>query len=185
MRISLPLSVVCSMAFLTFAMPLRAQSLGDLARKEAERRKTLPDTGKVLTNKDVPLVAQPDEPPVSDATEPVPAAASSEAKDKKAAAAEAEETKDEKYWGDRQKALQTQLDQDVFMAQAVQSRINGLTADFVNRDDPAQRALIATDRQKAIDEAARLSDAIERDKQNIANFEEEARRANVPEGWLR
>jgi hypothetical protein len=71
------------------------------------------------------------------------------------------------------------------MAQAVQSRINGLTADFVNRDDPAQRAVIAADRQKAIDEAARLSDAIDRDKQNIADFEEEARRANVPEGWLR
>ena len=57
--------------------------------------------------------------------------------------------------------------------------------DFVNRDDPAQRAVLASDRQKAIGELDRLKKQIEADKKAIADLEEEARRANVPPGWLR
>ena len=34
----------------------------------------------------------------------------------------------------------------------MQTRINALTTDFVNRDDPAQRAVIEHDRQKALAE---------------------------------
>ena len=67
----------------------------------------------------------------------------------------------------------------------MQSRINALTADFTARDDPAQRAAIAGDRQKALDELARLKKAIVDGKKAIADLEEEARRASVPPGWLR
>ena len=65
-------------------------------------------------------------------------------------------------------------------ATALQSRINALTTDFVNRDDPAQRAVIANDRQKALDDMTHLNSVIEADKKAIADFEEEARRAAVP-----
>jgi hypothetical protein len=69
--------------------------------------------------------------------------------------------------------------------EALQSRINGLTTDFVNRDDPYQRAKIGEDRQKALDELARVKGEIEAGKKLIDNIEEEARRAGVPPGWLR
>ena len=67
----------------------------------------------------------------------------------------------------------------------LQSRINALTTDFTNRDDPAQRAVLASDREKTIVELDRLKKQIEGDRSAIEKFEEEARRAGVPRGWLR
>jgi len=81
--------------------------------------------------------------------------------------------------------LQAQLERDQTYADALQSRINQLTSDFVGRDDPAQRAVLARDKQKAIDELNRLKQAIVNDKKAISDLEEEARRAGVPPGWLR
>ena len=84
-----------------------------------------------------------------------------------------------------QKALRTQLDRDQTFAEALQSRINSLSADFVNRDDPAQRGVIERDRQKAVSELARVNKSIEDGKKAIADLEEEARKAGAPPGWLR
>ena len=67
----------------------------------------------------------------------------------------------------------------------MQSRINALTTDFVNRDDPAQRAGLERDRQKAVGELSRLKQQVEDGRKAIADLEEEARRAGVPPGWLR
>ena len=64
-------------------------------------------------------------------------------------------------------------------------RINALTTDFVNRDDPAQRGVLASDRQKATAELERLKKSIADTTRAIPALEEEARRANVPAGWLR
>jgi hypothetical protein len=93
--------------------------------------------------------------------------------------------KDRKYWSGRMQDLLTQLDRDQTYAEALQSRINALTTDFTARDDPAQRAVIGRDRQKAIDELARLKLEIQTTRKSIADLEEEARRASVPPGWLR
>ena len=81
--------------------------------------------------------------------------------------------------------LDLQLDRDQTFADALQTKINSLTTDFVNRDDPAQRAVLERDRQKSIAEVNRLKKAIADDKKAIADLEEEARRAGVPPGWLR
>jgi hypothetical protein len=61
----------------------------------------------------------------------------------------------------------------------MQTRINSLNADFVNRDDPAQRAVIERDRQKALAELGRLKQGVLDTKKAIADLEEEARRAGV------
>jgi hypothetical protein len=159
-----------------------AQSLGDVARKEEARRKGVPTT-KVYTNKD--LGGRPGETPA--ATTPPPAAtpaapastpATEEAKDKGP-------VKDQAYWAGRMKGLQGQLERDQNYADAMQTRINALTTDFVNRDDPAQRSVVERDRQKSIAELARLKKSIEDGKKAIAVLEEEARRAGAPPGWLR
>ena len=178
---------------------VRAQSLGDVARQESERRKAIKDSGKVYTNndlKELPRATTP-APPVA------PAAAAPDggkdgketsvegkdavkpAVDKPGAEKEKATPKDQAYWSSRMKALQTALERDQTYAAALQSRINALTTDFVNRDDPAQRARIAIDREKAAAELERLKKAIIDGKRAIADFEEEARRAAVPPGWLR
>jgi hypothetical protein len=71
------------------------------------------------------------------------------------------------------------------MMEAVQSRINALWADFTARDDPAQRAVIASDRQKALAELERMKQDQESFDKQIADLQEEARRANIPPGWIR
>ncbi len=67
----------------------------------------------------------------------------------------------------------------------MQSRINALTADFAARDDPALRAQIERDRQRAVSELEGLQKSIKDDQKAIEDLEEEARKASVPPGWLR
>jgi hypothetical protein len=78
-----------------------------------------------------------------------------------------------------------QRDRNAFLMEAVQSRINALTADFTAWDDPYQRARIGEDRQRAIAELGRMTQEQAAIEKQIADIEEEARRANVPAGWIR
>ena len=71
------------------------------------------------------------------------------------------------------------------LADALQSRINVLAADFVNVDDPAQRSVVAADRDQALAELARVTEEIEQHQQMVIEIQEEARRAGVPAGWVR
>ena len=161
-----------------------AQSLADIAKKEDERRKTIKEPSKTYTNADLhsvpPATAQSTAP--ADAAKPAAPTAEAD-KDKKDAAKDP--GKDKAFWSARMKELQSQLDRDQTYADALQSRINALTTDFVARDDPAQRAVIERDRQKALAELSNLKKQIDDDKKAFANLEEEARRAGVPPGWLR
>jgi len=173
------------------ALP-QTQSLAEIAKKEEERRKSAPQPAKVYTNKDL-TPAPPGSPQpaangapkdakdggAKDAKNPA------DAKDAKPGDGKDTGTKDQKYWSDKIKALREQLDRDKTFADALQTKVNSLTTDFVNRDDPAQKRIIEADRQKAIAELARLNKAIVDDQKAIADFEEEARRAAVPAGWLR
>ena len=77
------------------------------------------------------------------------------------------------------------LSRSRMFAEALQSRINGLTTDFVNRDDPAQRDTIGAERQKAIAELDRVKREIVEQEKAITAIQEEARRAGVPAGWVR
>jgi hypothetical protein len=172
---------------------VHAQSLADVARKEADRRQTVKEPTKTYTNADLaslpPATADATKPAASDATG-AKSGSTPDAKDSKSADGKASKdkdtaAKDQKYWSSRMKDLQTQLDRDQAFADALQSKINGLTAEFSARDDPAQRAQIGRDRQKAIDEQNRLKQAIQDDRKAIGDLEEEARKAGVPAGWLR
>jgi hypothetical protein len=195
MRFRLLATVVLMVVAGGMAQRVSAQSLAAVARQEEERRRNVKDPAKVLTNKDLGSVPSPPEAPsVSEA--PAGTAASG------AKAGEAgkevpkdpnkdksqdskDPLKDQKYWSDRLKLLQTQLDRDQNYSGALQTQINSLTADFVNRDDPAQKAQIEQNRQKALVELNRLTEAIGKDKKAIDDFNDEARRAGVPPGWLR
>ncbi len=170
---------------------VRAQSLAEVAKKEEERRKSVPAKAKVYTNKDLAALPPGSAPPSSGTSDsPAPKTDADSAKDAKEPAAgkpqkDAEPPKDQAYWSGRLKALQDKLDRDTSFADALQTKVNSLTADFVNRDDPAQRAVIERDRQKALAQLATLQKDIANGKKAIADLQEEARRAGVPPGWLR
>ena len=190
---------------LTIAVPVCAQSLGDLAKKEQERRKALPPAAKTYTNEDLKrLKPMPggETPPKADAEKPGdPAKPADPAKpgesvkptDVKSDApvtvvmdgAKVDGAKDEKYWRGRINAAKEDIRRNEAFRDALQSRINALTADFAGRDDPFQRAKIGDDRQKALAELARVNEEIVNGTKAIADIEEEARRAGVPPGWLR
>jgi SMC interacting uncharacterized protein involved in chromosome segregation len=70
--------------------------------------------------------------------------------------------------------------------QALQSRLNGLTNDFRNgAGNFPQQAQINADREKALKDMERVKADIELSRKQIADIEEEARKAGVPPGWLR
>jgi len=88
-------------------------------------------------------------------------------------------------WKKRRQDLETALDRSKLFADSLQSRINGLTADFSARDDPAQRSIVAADKQRALTELDRVKKEIQQNTKALADLQEEARKSGVPPGWLR
>ena len=93
--------------------------------------------------------------------------------------------RDEKYWRERMRAAREALERNESFVAALQSQINGLTTEFVSRDDPAQRTVIEQRRTKAVADLEKVQRDIEASKKGIAAIEDEARKAGVPAGWLR
>ena len=194
------LLAVAGVVLPTFAFAQQPPPLAEVARQEAERRKTVKSTQKVITTKDLPESARRapgTATPASATGEAAPAAshhaAEQAATDPKAAAdaktgAKPEvkaDAKDEAAWRARMDQAREAVRRNEAFAEALQSRINGLTRDFVNRDNPVQRNQIGEDRQKALAELERVRNDVQQAKKQIADIEEEARKAGVPPGWLR
>lgn len=185
MSIKAPVAAVVVAAVTLCATAASAQSLGDVARKEEARRKTVKTPGKLYTNESL----RPESSPAPDAPAPPGDAGQANAAppapappgDKPAD----DQKKDEKYWKDRLAEARTALDRSKTFADALQSRINGLYADFTARSDPAQRAVIERDRQKAIAELDRVNQDIKTQTKAITDIQEEARKAGVPASWYR
>ena len=193
-----PLQVMARVALVivvcTLMVPFGAgaQSLAEVAKQEEARRKAVKEPGKVYTNSDLrPDISKGQPSPNSSATADKPAAADSakpSADAKEASgdkAKDAEPVKDQAYWRERIGSARSALERSKIFADALQSRLNALTADFVNRDDPAQRSQIELERQRATNELARVNKEIAEQTKAIADIEEEARKAGVPPGWLR
>jgi type IV secretory pathway VirB10-like protein len=165
-----------------------AQSLADVAKAEAARRKTVDAPVKTYTNDDLR----------SDFSKPTPAPASTPAAPAEAAAkpataagetgkpaAAAAPARDQAYWSTRMTEARAKLERSRAFAQALQNRVDMLWTDFVNRGDPVQQRAIEQDRNKALAELEGLKKEIDENTAAIAQIEDEARRAGVPAGWLR
>ena len=169
------------------------QTLGEVAKKEADRRKAQPQTGKVYTNKDLPASAQKPatanpstEAPAQTPTDPVAAATEQKAEDGKAPGDKPQgDQKDQAYWKNRMATAREELRRSEMFAEALQTRVNTLNKDFNSRDNPAQRSAIGADRTEALNELTRVKQDVERGKKQITDIEEEARKAGVPPGWVR
>lgn len=182
---------------LVCAATASAQSLADVARQEEERRKTIKTSGKVYTN-DTLRLEPASTGPVSAAAPSAPSAPTAESSTPSAgapvvetqtpadpAAAPGEAPRTEADWRKRVTDERDALSRAQIFADALQSRINVLSADFVNRDDPAQRDVVAAERQKALTELDRVKQEIEQHQKMMTTIQEEARRAGVPAGWVR
>ena len=192
-----------------YASVAQAQSLGEIARQEEARRKAIKTSGKVYTNDSLrsePVPAVPSAPARQAASqgepedpqgkpEETPAAPSStpaQAEPPAAvtpppggAAAAAGAPMDEASWRKRVETARTALSRAQMFAVALQTRIDALSTDFVNRDDPAQRSVVAADRDEAVAELARVRQEIQQHQKAIVAMQDEARRAAVPAGWVR
>ncbi|MBI4888904.1 MAG: hypothetical protein HY824_17525 [Acidobacteria bacterium] len=180
---------------LSGAAAVSAQSLGEVARQEAERRKAVAAPGKVYTNDTLRLELPPA--PASPSGTPAPGAPAAPGASSTPAAAPAPGVAapgapaaepaplTEADWGKRMTDARAALSRSQIFAEALQSRINALTTDFVNRDDPAQRDAIAAERQKALTELDRVKQEIADEQKAITAVQDDARRAGVPAGWVR
>jgi hypothetical protein len=179
------LFIVAALVFVGVAHAATAQSLGDVAKKEEQRRKAVKSTGKVYTNDHLKADPTPSVPATTaTGTTTAPAASSTPAP----APAPSEDTPDkgdEKTWRKRMQDARDSLQRSQMFADALQSQLNGLTTDFVNRDDPAQRQQIANKRDAALAELDRVKKEVAAQTKAISDIQEEARRAGVPAGWVR
>ncbi len=186
MRSKVSALLVVGLTLLPSVLP--AQSLGNVAREEAERRKAV-KPGKVYTNdslkKDEPSQVVGQTPSPAGAEAPAPAGAAKAAAAASGAQKADEPKRGEDYWKKRLQDERDAVSRSQLFAESLQTRINSLTTDFVNRDDPAQRAVIASDRDKALAELDRVKKEIATHTKAIADIQEEGRKAGVPAGWLR
>jgi hypothetical protein len=166
-----------------------ATTLGEVARREAIRRQLAAPTARVYTNEDLPIFTtadprqatatagsqDPDKPPVVKPADAPPAPA----------VAEPEAKHDEAWWRNRITTARKAVTTHELLADALQSRINGLTTDWINRDDPAQKAQLFEQRQQAIAELDRMKKTIEDDRKAVQAVLDDAKKSDVPAGWIR
>lgn len=167
--------------------PASGQTLGDAAREAQARRKTVKSPGKVYTNDNLrseppPAQSTPAPPPTTTATPPSQSGVAPG--DGKAKAAD-QSGKDEATWRERVKAERDALARAETFAAALQSQINGLYAEFTACQAPPQCNQISANRQKSMAELDRVKREVETHTKNIADIQEEARKAGVPAGWVR
>jgi len=164
-----------------------AQSLGALATLETERRKMIVAPAKVMTGGDLKPAGPSmpsSEPAALAATSAAPVAATPASwmntpSEGKYVAREAS------YWLNRMRDLQTKQDRFRLQAAALQNRVDGLTNDFDSTWDRFRRGTLESEREKVRTERDLVRADTAATSKQIFDLEEEARRSNVPPGWLR
>jgi hypothetical protein len=169
----------------TVPLVVTAQGLAEVARAEQARRKTVAMPAKVYTNDDLRRDITASRSGNTTPADPAPATQVPSVNVPGGKAEPVVPEKDQAYWTARMSAARAALDRSKIFADALQSRINALTTDFTNRDDPAQRAQIELDRQRSLAELDRVKKEIADQTKAIADIQDDARKAGVPPGWVR
>jgi hypothetical protein len=166
-----------------------ADTLDRAARRDALRRSMMPQSVASLSIYDwPPTTSSPGSPsaPPSPVSPAYDIGAASRGVTVETAAAPGESgRRDEAWWRSRITTARAALERDQTLADAMQSHVNALQTDVVNRDDPAQQAALRQRLTTALAELERLKAQIVADRQAILDIEDEARRLNVPAGWIR
>jgi hypothetical protein len=102
-----------------------AQSLGELAKKEAERRKAIKSSGKVLSGDSIRSVPAPS--PATPSPAPAAAGAATGSATTEKPKPEVDRKAQELAWRQRIQGARDSLQRSQMFAEALQSRINGAT----------------------------------------------------------
>ena len=135
-----------------------------IGRFLAERGWSQPKVLERLSAAEVQRSSGKDANPVPAAGSDQPAAAAPDAPkadEQKPADAPDAQARDEQAWRDRMAKARADLEHSEMYLDALQSKINALWADFTSRDDPAQRAVIESDRKKALAEFDRVKQQVQ------------------------
>ena len=187
----MPWSMPAIVLIIISAAYASTSSLAQVAMNESLRRLFTPAATLRLNTLDIPpplpsppqaVPAIPDQRPASATITLGPDPAEKDAADKAKAK---DDIGNENTWRLKMAGARAALERDQVLYDAMQSRINSLVADFVNRDDPAQRAQIERQRLRALEELDRLKRQIQKDTENIGEIEEDARKKGIPAGWIR
>jgi len=160
--------------------------LPDVVKAEEERKKTIKKPSKVYTNTSLKPDPRPVAPPPSTGTTtPSGNGTPGNASPGNASPGAPGDTKDQAYWSGRMAAARAARQRTQMFADSLQSRINALTTDFVNRDNPVERQKIEETRKASLAELERVKKELADQAKAISDIEDEARRASVPAAWLR
>jgi hypothetical protein len=164
-----------------------SQTLADVARKEQERRKAVTVPGKVYTNDDLRRYPVTTPGPVSQPADAKPAGEKRDGAEKPADPKDVKPSVDlgEQYWRNLiGEARAARARSDTYL-EALQSRLAMLTNEFYSQQDPAQRGAISAQRTRVFEDMERLKKDTAAQDAAIARIEEDARKANIPPGWIR
>jgi hypothetical protein len=186
--ITITLAVACPLV--ASAQVSSTVPLAEVARKEEERRKTAKKATRVITNSNLaanevnlppksmpsfagssnttPSNTSPGSPTIPGG-KPEPVAGG----------------KDQAFWQNRLKTAMDDLNRTQMFADSLQTKINSLRTDFVNRDNRVEREKIQMDLNASLAELEKLNKEITEKRKAVSAVEEEARKAGVPPGWLR
>jgi hypothetical protein len=167
---------------------ISGQSLGEVARREAERRKQVP-SGRVYTNGDlapadpaqtVPAPAATAQPSAETAKpgSQTEVAAAAEGGGDKPAAQQPPSRRSEQYWRDRAKGLRGRLAQLEADAAAAERRLNEIDAGSQTPETARERELLAT-------AVTRLQSSRGYLRDEVAQFEKLAELNKIPADWIR
>jgi hypothetical protein len=177
--------------FLIFAMTAPAQTLGEYARQQREKKA---NTGSTVTYTNDSLRPPPAPPAdASPATAPATTAAAPEAKpEAKGAAAETKPeagqkpVRDEKYWRNLFAEARQDLARAENQVKVQQLRLNQAQKELLQRSDVYNKEQTIGDEIK---EATAALEAAQKDvaqtKLKISTLEEDLRRSGSPAGWAR
>jgi hypothetical protein len=187
--IAIAITLIVASSSAAFAQASSTLPLAEVARREEARRKTAKKATRVITNATLATV---EEPAVVAPVAPTTGAAAAASANKSptipggtAPPVSPADKKDQAYWQGRISAARLELSRTQMFADSLQTKINSLRTDFVNRDNRVEREKIEQELNTALAELERLKKEVEKQGKAITDIEEEARRANVPAGWLR
>ncbi len=169
------------------------QSLVDISRREEERRKAIKTPAKVYTIQDVqkasgvdPTIPQPAVPAATAVAAPAGATPPEAAAPKEGAAPPPEQAaKDEAYWRGVFADARDKLDRSNGFLSALKVQYDMLANRFAATSDAAERGALVAQMEKVQAEIDRLQQDIGQQSKNLADLEEQARKAGVPAGWIR
>ncbi len=189
------LAAAIAVVLLGAAITAYAQSLGELAKKEKERREKLKGDSKVITNSDTPKYANSN---ITTVSLPTPAPADKSAGEKTvteptnpaaALKAAADEPTDfqgrpESFWRQtfadaRQKVKELENESNVLIL-----RINDLQNRFYRTDDGFQRQAIQADLQKTFYQQDLNKQNLAKARAMLEDLEKEARKSGALPGWI-